>query len=69
VADVYEALISDRPYRAAYYPDDALELLRADVPLRLDPDAFAALEALVQNRVISGASRLTGTRRPLRRIK
>jgi putative nucleotidyltransferase with HDIG domain len=57
LADVYEALVSDRPYRRAYYPDDAIELMRSDVPLRLDPDAFAALEAL------------TGPRPSLRRVK
>ena len=57
VADVYEALISERPYRSAYYPDDAVELMRADVPLRLDPDAFAALEALVTYRAVTGFGR------------
>ena len=58
VADVYEALVSDRPYRAAYPADAALEVMRPDVPLRLDPDAFAALEALLEDRVAAG--QLTG---------
>jgi HD-GYP domain-containing protein (c-di-GMP phosphodiesterase class II) len=69
VADVYEALISDRPYRPAYPWQDALELMRADVPERLDPGAFGALEALVRQRTIGGATELTGTPRLLRRIK
>ena len=47
VADVYEALISDRPYRTAYSPRVALELMSADVPSGLDPDAFAALKSLL----------------------
>ena len=47
VADVYEALISERPYRPAYPPEVALELIGADVPARLDADAFAALKALL----------------------
>jgi len=47
VADVYEALISERPYRPAYTSEVALELMVADVPVRLDADAFAALKALV----------------------
>jgi HD-GYP domain-containing protein (c-di-GMP phosphodiesterase class II) len=47
VADVYEALISDRPYRAAYSPRDALELMSADVPTGLDPEVFAALKSVV----------------------
>jgi putative nucleotidyltransferase with HDIG domain len=54
VADVYEALISERPYRGAHPPDRALDLMRSDVPVRLDPGAFAALEALVQSRPIAG---------------
>lgn len=47
VADVYEALISERPYRPAYTSEVALELMGADVPARLDADAFAALKALL----------------------
>ena len=44
VADVYEALTSDRPYRPARSSDKALEIMREDVPGRLDPEAFSALE-------------------------
>ena len=69
VADVYEALISERPYRAAHPPDGALDLMRSDVPSRLDPDAFASLEAFVRNQAIAGPSALTGTRPALRRVK
>jgi len=47
VADVYEALVSDRPYRSAYPPEDALELMSADVPSALDPEVFAALKSVV----------------------
>jgi HD-GYP domain-containing protein (c-di-GMP phosphodiesterase class II) len=68
VADVYEALISDRPYRPAYPWYEALELVRADVPQRLDPRAFAALESLLRKRAV-GASELTGAPPSLRRIK
>ena len=50
VADVYEALTSDRPYRPALSSDDALAIMRADVPARLDPEAFAALERLLGER-------------------
>ena len=46
VADVYAALTAERPYRQAYAPDRALTLMSADVPRRLDADAFEALEAL-----------------------
>ncbi len=44
VADVYEALTAERPYRAAWSSDRALEIIRLDVPQRLDQDSFAALK-------------------------
>ena len=44
VADVYEALTAERPYRPAWSSDRALEIIRLDVPQRLDHDAFAALK-------------------------
>ena len=69
VADVYEALISDRPYRPAYSPRDALDLMQEDVPRRLDPEAFAALEAMLHAAALAGAGELTGARPSLRRIK
>jgi HD-GYP domain-containing protein (c-di-GMP phosphodiesterase class II) len=47
VADVYAALTAERPYRAALQPERALDVMRADVPRRLDGDAFTALEALI----------------------
>jgi HD-GYP domain-containing protein (c-di-GMP phosphodiesterase class II) len=69
VADVYEALTSDRPYRPAYAPREALEVMRTDVPDRLDRDAFAALEALVREQPLGGPGELTRGRPVLRRIK
>jgi len=47
VADVYEALTADRPYREALPVRRALEIIARDVPARLDPAAFAALCDLV----------------------
>lgn len=47
VADIYEALTSDRPYRAALSRDHALAILRRNAGTRLCPDAVAALEAEV----------------------
>jgi HD-GYP domain-containing protein (c-di-GMP phosphodiesterase class II) len=44
VADVYEALTAERPYRTAFSSVRALEVMGLDVPQRLDRDAFAALE-------------------------
>jgi HD-GYP domain-containing protein (c-di-GMP phosphodiesterase class II) len=47
VADVYEALTATRPYRPALTEDEALETIRRDVPRRLDPDAYEALETVI----------------------
>ena len=43
VCDVYDALISDRPYRAAYSHNDALDIIRAGVRAEYDPDAASVL--------------------------
>jgi HD-GYP domain-containing protein (c-di-GMP phosphodiesterase class II) len=48
VADVYEALTADRPYRKALSETDALDLIRLDVPHRFDGEAFEALEAVLE---------------------
>ena len=50
IADVYEALTSDRPYRPAHSSDAALAMIRRDVPRRLDRAAFATLEELLGER-------------------
>ena len=46
VADVYEALIADRPYRGAMPHDDAMLFLRSQRASKLDPLAIDALEAV-----------------------
>jgi putative nucleotidyltransferase with HDIG domain len=45
VADVFEAMTAERPYRAALPVEQALELMEREVPAKLCPDAFAALTA------------------------
>lgn len=44
VADVAEALSSERPYRGALDPDEVLRIMRAGAGTTLDAAAFAALE-------------------------
>jgi HD-GYP domain-containing protein (c-di-GMP phosphodiesterase class II) len=51
VADVYEALTSARPYRPARSSAEALDVMRPEVPSRLDSVAFAALEAVLEERL------------------
>lgn len=43
VADVYGALTEDRPYRAGLSHEQAMGILRQDIPHRLDPDCVEAL--------------------------
>ncbi len=45
VADVYEALTADRPYRGAMPVAQALAVVRSEVPGRLDGPVVAALES------------------------
>ena len=44
VADVFDALTADRPYRAAMPVAKALAIMRQDVGQAFDPDCFVALE-------------------------
>ncbi|XYD06906.1 HD-GYP domain-containing protein [Methylobacterium sp. NMS12] len=44
VADVFDALTADRPYRAAMSLEKALGIMRADLGTAFDPTCFAALE-------------------------
>jgi HD-GYP domain-containing protein (c-di-GMP phosphodiesterase class II) len=44
VADVFEALTADRPYRAPLAPEAALEIMRRDVGEHLCPTMLEALE-------------------------
>ena len=44
VADIFDALTADRPYRKAMTITDALELMARDVNTAIDPECFAALQ-------------------------
>jgi HD-GYP domain-containing protein (c-di-GMP phosphodiesterase class II) len=56
VADVYEALTSPRPYRAAYTSDRALEVIAGDVPGRFDRESFLLLQRLLAGDTAHGAA-------------
>ena len=43
LSDVYDALLSERPYKPAYPEDKALAILRKEVGRQFDPDVHAAL--------------------------
>jgi len=46
VADVYDALASDRPYRPAFPHERTLEVMSAEAGTRLDPDLFEVFRRL-----------------------
>jgi putative nucleotidyltransferase with HDIG domain len=48
VADVYDALISDRPYREGMSPEGALGVLRRGAGTKFDEKVVNALESIVQ---------------------
>jgi HD-GYP domain-containing protein (c-di-GMP phosphodiesterase class II) len=56
VADVYEALTADRPYRDPLAPQAALDIIARDVPHSLDATAFGALEAFLGAGAPAGAA-------------
>ena len=51
VADVAEALLAERPYRAALSPDEVLSIMREEAGIALDADVFAALEGTLADAV------------------
>jgi putative nucleotidyltransferase with HDIG domain len=46
VADMFGALIEDRPYRKGFSIDEAMSIMQRDVPRRLDSECFAALTSV-----------------------
>lgn len=44
VADVFDALTSQRPYKRAFSIDEALEIMRKDIGSHFDPDVFQGFE-------------------------
>lgn len=47
LADVYDALRSERPYREALRPDVAMEIMEEDVGRLFDPDLFSGFSGMV----------------------
>ena len=46
MCDFYDALTSDRPYRAAMSHAEAVAIMQAKAGKALDPDCLAALRAI-----------------------
>lgn len=47
VCDYYDALSSDRPYRAAMSPDETMAIVAANVGNAIDGDCYEALRQVV----------------------
>ncbi len=54
VADVYDALTTDRAYRPGLDHDEAMALMRQDAGTHFDPRVFQQFEAVMQERVVMG---------------
>ncbi|MBW2096277.1 MAG: HD domain-containing protein [Deltaproteobacteria bacterium] len=50
VADAYDAMVSDRPYRKALTREEAIQIIRQEAGRQLDPDAAAAFLDLLDDR-------------------
>lgn len=58
VADVYDALTSDRPYRGAWTRAEAREYIRSNAGTHFDPDVVACFTRLVREEPIDTAETL-----------
>src|SRR4051794_18454685 len=67
VADVYEALTCERPYRPALSREDALDIVLAQAPHSLDPESTRVLAHVVRERDDSAPGRRERTTAPLER--
>ncbi|MFN2566228.1 MAG: tetratricopeptide repeat protein [Gemmatimonadaceae bacterium] len=48
IADVYDALTSERSYKKAVSPEQALDIMRSEVGAQFDPELFAHFERIVK---------------------
>ncbi len=47
VADAYDAIVTDRPYRRGRTPDEAMQIIRASAGTQFDPNVVSAFEQVV----------------------
>ncbi|MFL5579140.1 MAG: tetratricopeptide repeat protein [Gemmatimonadaceae bacterium] len=62
IADVYDALTSERAYKAACSHDDAMEIMRREVGTAFDPTLFPLFEEVVRDLATSDPALLAGRR-------
>jgi HD-GYP domain-containing protein (c-di-GMP phosphodiesterase class II) len=52
VVDAYDAMTSERPYRKAVPPEEALQEIRANAGIQFDPEVVAAFEGVVRRLLV-----------------
>ncbi len=68
VADVYDALTTNRAYRGAHSPQSALAIMKADAGRIFDPNLIAVFERLLAPQAAPGAPGFTVYGRPNRAL-
>ena len=58
IADVFDALTSERPYRPAYSPRQAIAIMTADSGGAFDPRFFDAFRGMMAPQIASGMAQL-----------
>ena len=56
IADVYDALTSERSYKRAFSQLEAMEIMRREISRQFDPQLFALFEELVRRGTVSAPS-------------
>jgi HD-GYP domain-containing protein (c-di-GMP phosphodiesterase class II) len=52
VVDAYDAMTSERPYRKAVSPEEALQEIKANAGIQFDPQVVAAFEGVIRRLLI-----------------
>ena len=63
IADVYDALTSDRSYKKALSHDDAMDVMRLQVGAEFDPQLFALFESVVAEQAATSSRDVSTTAR------
>jgi putative nucleotidyltransferase with HDIG domain len=59
VADAYDAIVTDRPYRRGRTPDEAIAIIREASGAQFDPNVVRAFERVMRNRLNEPEADLT----------
>ncbi|WAM34414.1 HD-GYP domain-containing protein [Caldicellulosiruptor morganii] len=61
IADVFDALTTDRPYRKAYSTQEAILIMKSDVGKKFDPEIFDVfLQVLEEEKKLNVEMKIDG---------